>query len=337
MRRVSAVVTVLLMAVTGAFLTACDPVASIVVTTTEDGSDAAPGDGICEVTPGQGDCTLRAALHEAGKSSRATTIEAPAGTYALAVVDADGSTDLDVVGKVTLNWDSSAKVEVLGGGDLGQVAIDVHPGAGFTASGLTLLDGRIQVGGSAVLDRALLASSADALLAATGSRMTVLPGGSVTIGNSQVDAAGGTAIENAGTASFFYTTVTTYNTDSSIDTTGAGATTLQAVRFRPMGVFRGVWAKPSATLCVGTLPQSNGGNWAPNDTCQLTGSADIQTAVTTGTGTGRQYVPTWWDTIPVGVAGCGTTSTVDSVGVARPSDDDGDGDASCDAGNREGA
>lgn len=335
-RNVSAAVTVLTLAAAGVLLTACDPVVAILVTTTADGSDAVPGDGICEVTPGQGDCTLRAAIHEAGTAS-AATIEAPAGTYALSVADADGSPDLDVVGHVKLNWDSSAKVEVLVGGDLEQIAVDVQAGAGFNASGLALTDGRIRVGGSAILDRALLSISADGLVAAAGSRMIVLPGGSVAVGNSQVDAAGGTAIENGGTATFFWTTVTTYNAVSSIETTGAGATTLQAVRFRPMGVFRGVWANPSATLCVGTLPQSNDGNWTPNDSCQLTGSADVQTAVTTGTGTSRQYVPTWRDMIPVGVAGCGTTTVVDSVGVARPSDDDSDGLASCDAGSREGA
>ena len=35
------------------------------VNTTGDAADAAPGDGVCEATPGSGDCTLRAAIQEA--------------------------------------------------------------------------------------------------------------------------------------------------------------------------------------------------------------------------------------------------------------------------------
>ena len=51
-----------------ALLPACDPPpprTTFAVTTAVDGLDAAPGDGVCEVTAGAGDCSLRAALAEA--------------------------------------------------------------------------------------------------------------------------------------------------------------------------------------------------------------------------------------------------------------------------------
>ena len=331
--RASTMVAAVMVVVGAVLLTACDPVVAIQVTTTIDGSDADPGDGVCEATAGLGDCTLRAALDEAG-TALAATVEVPAGTYALTVADADGSTDLDVTGTVELNWESSAAVLVLAGGDLRQVAIDVQPGARFTASGLQLTDGRLQVAGTALLDRVILGVSVEGLLGSTGPRLVVLPSGVVALGNSSISGSAG-GVQSAGTTSLVYTTVWT-NGGPSVATTGSGATTLQAVKFVPMGVFKGVWAFPDQPLCVGNLPQSNGGNWGPNATCQLTGEADVQTATTIGTGTGRQYVPTWRDMIPVGVAGCGTASTVDALGVPRPTDDNGDGVAACDAGDREG-
>ena len=331
--RASALVVGVMVVVGAVLLTACDPVVAIQVTTTVDASDADPGDGVCEATAGLGDCTLRAALDEAG-TALAATVEVPAGTYHLTVADADGSPDLDVTGNVTLNWESAAAVVVQAGGDLRQVAVDVQPGARFTAAGLQLLDGRLQVAGTVLLDRASLGLSVEGLLGSTGHRLVVLPGGVAALGNSSIGASGG-GVSNAGTASLVYTRLWT-NGGPSIDTTGSGTTTVQAVKFLPMGVFRGVWANPSQTLCVGNLPQSNGGNWGPNATCQLSGEADVQTSTIIGTGTGRQYVPTWRDMIPVGVAGCGTASTVDALGVPRPTDDDGDGVAACDAGDREG-
>ena len=332
--RFSALVTVLLLVVGGMALTACDPVVPITVTTTADGSDADPGDGVCEATPGVGDCTLRAAIDE-GSAAWAANLTVPAGTYALSVIDADGARDLDVSGSISINWETSLAVVVQVGGGVGQVAVDVQPGARFTASGLQLVEGRLQVAGNAVLDRASLTVDPGTILSSGGSRLAVLPGGSVVLGNSEVFAYGSAAVENAGAASLVYTTISTLNGGPGISTTGSGATTLQAFQYLPYGAFRGVFAQAHHPGCSGNLPQSNGGNWVPNDSCHLTGEADVQTATVLGTGTGMYYAATWLDQIPVGVAGCGTSSTVDAAGNPRPSDSNGDGVAQCEPGNRE--
>lgn len=57
-------------------LTACDPVArlDLSVTTTVDLVDAVPGDGVCEATPGAGDCSLRAAVMEANATPAETAV-----------------------------------------------------------------------------------------------------------------------------------------------------------------------------------------------------------------------------------------------------------------------
>jgi CSLREA domain-containing protein len=72
----------------GAVLAACDPpppTTVLEVTTTVDAADATPGDGVCEATTGLGDCTLRAAIEEAGATPMATPvrIEVPSDTYPL--------------------------------------------------------------------------------------------------------------------------------------------------------------------------------------------------------------------------------------------------------------
>jgi CSLREA domain-containing protein len=53
------------------------------VNTTVDGMDANPGDGICEMTIGEGDCSLRAAIMEANVHQGIDLITLPDGTYNL--------------------------------------------------------------------------------------------------------------------------------------------------------------------------------------------------------------------------------------------------------------
>src|SRR5690606_30716829 len=68
-----------------ALLAACEPVPErvFVVSSTADGQDATPGDGVCQTaTPGE--CTLRAAVMEANASPGHDLVELAAGaTYAL--------------------------------------------------------------------------------------------------------------------------------------------------------------------------------------------------------------------------------------------------------------
>src|SRR5689334_18960683 len=70
------------------------------VNTTTDAVDANPGDGRCETAPGNGICTLRAAIQETNALPGADAITLPPGTIKLTVAgyDEDGaaSGDLDI-------------------------------------------------------------------------------------------------------------------------------------------------------------------------------------------------------------------------------------------------
>lgn len=76
------------------------------VTMPFDAPDAAPGDGVCEATPGMGDCTLRAAVMETNTLPGADTIMIPPGVFGLTMGGAgeDGALmgDLDITDKVTI-------------------------------------------------------------------------------------------------------------------------------------------------------------------------------------------------------------------------------------------
>lgn len=80
---------------------------ALVVTVTTDAVDANPGDGICETAPGNGVCTLRAAIMEANALPGADVIELDALTYSLSIlpsVEPDPKTgDLNVFDALTIN------------------------------------------------------------------------------------------------------------------------------------------------------------------------------------------------------------------------------------------
>lgn len=101
-------------------LAACDPLPVLELTvtaTTDDLVDVAPGDGVCEATPGAGDCTLRAAVMEANATPPGTDVRvvlAPGSVHTLTrhvdcseenwggidetVEDLDVNRDLTVIG-----------------------------------------------------------------------------------------------------------------------------------------------------------------------------------------------------------------------------------------------
>ncbi|HEX5229015.1 MAG TPA: right-handed parallel beta-helix repeat-containing protein [Bryobacteraceae bacterium] len=62
--------------------------ATFTVNSTADVVDAHPGDGVCETGSGNGICTLRAAVQEAGALSTANEIVIPSGTYTLTLTPA---------------------------------------------------------------------------------------------------------------------------------------------------------------------------------------------------------------------------------------------------------
>src|SRR5262245_20125056 len=84
-------------------LTGCEipgPHTVLTVTTTLDGNDANPGNGVCEMTVGSGNCSLRAAVDEANATTgNPPRIVLPAGTYKLTdpgVDDNNAGGDLDL-------------------------------------------------------------------------------------------------------------------------------------------------------------------------------------------------------------------------------------------------
>ena len=99
----------LVLLLAGAWLTAgCEPtdVETLMVNSTLDDVDAAPGDGVCQTsTPGR--CTLRAAVMEANANLGADTIVLqPATVYTLTIAgtteDAAATGDLDLTEQVTI-------------------------------------------------------------------------------------------------------------------------------------------------------------------------------------------------------------------------------------------
>ena len=138
-------VTILATAIGGAaavaLLSSCDPVPTrhLVVNTFSDGRDAAPGNSVCEVTQGQGDCSLRAAIDEANVTGIRVDIAVPAGIYPLTLMaqyddDANAVGDLDltspapVVGIHGVGGDAVIDASIDGTGDRIDGALDVQSG-----------------------------------------------------------------------------------------------------------------------------------------------------------------------------------------------------------------
>ncbi|MBI4498578.1 MAG: hypothetical protein HY689_11830, partial [Chloroflexi bacterium] len=145
--------------------------ASFIVNSTLDWWDATPGDGICETAPGNGECTLRAAIMEANASPGDDTITLPVGTYTLAIAPdatpddaADG--DLDITGNLTLEGAGAASTIIQAcdaDADPTCTGIDrvfhVLSGAEVTVSGVTVRKGNTASWGGGVYNAGTLTVS----------------------------------------------------------------------------------------------------------------------------------------------------------------------------------
>ena len=81
MKRVLAGAAVLVaVGIVGEMIPSPTRAATFSVNNTADGDDANRGDGVCEVAPGTGACTLRAAIREANALPGADAVNLPAGT-----------------------------------------------------------------------------------------------------------------------------------------------------------------------------------------------------------------------------------------------------------------
>lgn len=313
-------------AVAASLLSACDPTppAAITVTTLVDGTDVAPGDGVCEMTAGVGDCSLRAAVAEAAALGRADLI-LPSGTFVLTVADpTDGDADLDVTGAVRVNRTIDRQVTIQADSSN---AIEVHAGGRLEASGLTVTadapHSALLVAGSAVLDRTGLSQFASSL-SFDGPAVDVAPSGALVLSNSAVWGVGRpAAVANRGSVAAGFSSL--YGLFLPGLHTAEGATTLAAsiVSARIEGSFG---SGPSSTgpSCVGLPPVSRGHNWVNDLSCDLSGTGDVQ-----GPGS------SWVDIVPVGTLGCGSPYATDGAGRVRPLDGNDDGVAACEAGAAE--
>jgi hypothetical protein len=116
----------------------------VTVNTTVDGMDARPGDGVCEMTVGAGDCSFRAMSDELGAEQALhhvngdVQVHVESGTY---TIDADlgpvatpDLPQLELIGEGHVVIDGSQGAEVglnVDGGHMTMVGIDVHGGADF--------------------------------------------------------------------------------------------------------------------------------------------------------------------------------------------------------------
>ena len=297
--------------------TACEPPPPppvLVVTTTAVGPDSSPGDGICEMTPDAGDCSLEAALQEGNALGRAAVSLADSG-YSVPAVTITGEISVTGVrpvlgapgttlsgGPIDVGADGRLVLDTLtmnGGGMSVDGVLDVRRSYLFWTQGLmpSIPTVDVNVGGTALFQN------------------TILPG--------YTSAA--PALHNSGVVVLHHTTVF------------ASPTGGQALHNE--GVVHSVASYRAS--CSGTPLVSYGYNAGPAATCGL----DDPTDVASPTGLMINGSPRWYffmytlsasspmtDAVPAGVHGCGTTVTDDLLLRARPFDGDGDGTAACDIG-----
>lgn len=179
--------------------------ATFTVNSTADAVDASLGDGVCETAPGNGICTLRAAVNEADALPGADTIMLGPGTYTLSIAGAGEDLglkgDLDVFGRLTIIGGGQASTIV----DAAQIdrAFDVLRDGNLSISNVTIRNGRVTgENGGAIrsLGRVDLRSAI-----VTNSTTSTGDGGGLVIGTSDPPASGYAFVEgvtfNGNTAS----------------------------------------------------------------------------------------------------------------------------------------
>lgn len=292
------------------------------VSTTVDGPDAAVGDGVCEVTEGAGDCSLRAAIDEVNAAGVAGTIHLSAATYLLdgdADDDANVSGDLDVTGIVTIQGHGAT---IAGSGT--DRLIDVAAGGQLRLFETTLADGWVAGpgGGARVTGRLdlLAAAAVDNVSEVGGGAVAVTSDGDLRSWNSTIsgnEAPTGAGVNVDGTASIEYTTITA-NDGGGI--AGGGTVTLTA----------SMVADQVAGADCGEPPASTSHSLDSDDTCALSGPGDRPAGsaqlhpLSGASGSTPAHRPAAGsdalEAVPLGSAGCGSDATVDQHLVSRPAD-----------------
>jgi CSLREA domain-containing protein len=315
-KRTRLAATTALLALAASALMACDipvPPPSFVVNTEADGADATPGDGTCEMDPGAGNCSLRAAVGE-GNALGSAAITLPAGTY--------DSPSFSVTGDITINDGAPVDARLI------SQRITVAAGASLVLDGISSFT---VPGVQVVVDGAFVGRHLSLVGLESIGQLDVGPTGAAVVENSLFAHVFGVhpTVTNEGTLVMRHTALLAWS-DLNVNTTA----------FHNSGT-----AHVTASVlqqCTGTAPLSLGYNNDVDGSCGLTGTGDQSAAppafitnpvqpVTYDLALASPLV----DAIPVGVAGCGAEVVDDMSGAARPTDGNGDGTPGCDIGARE--
>jgi CSLREA domain-containing protein len=349
-------------------LVACDPPGTtFTVNTTVDAVDAHPGDGICEVTPGAGDCSLRAAVMEANADPGADTVALGDGSvYRLTLLGADEDQsktgDIDITDTLTMTGRS-----IIDGGNNDRVLDAFAP---FTLDGATLTNGRAKASGANFsLGGDLRAQAATTLTGVTIENGTSMGGGGVystatltvgfsTFATNHLTLLGSTAsaIQVAANVSVKISQ-STFSGNSAPSVIGGTQSVYQvagttfadnagsAFGVSTSAIVRGtaVQSPSSVPVCnSGAIVVSGGYNVVADATCGLANTGDVQGTQPIVAALTDNGGPTFTDLpfknsplvnkIPVGTPGlCDSTTPIDQRAHPRPLN------GTCDIGSVEGA
>lgn len=288
------------------------------------GPDHAPGDGVCEVNAGVGDCSLQAAVDEANAHGP-TDIAVGAGTY-------DGL-DLTVTGDARIEASASGSA-VLGG------TVDIATGANLAVVGIRQPTDQgeglsdplfVTVSGTLHLTRSFVVGVDPGDY--SGTAVTIATGGVVVMNESAV-LGGDVAVDNGGTLLARQSSLASLNTYRLYTAPGARSY-LQGTL-----LTRGVNTSRPTSSCLGDLPISLGYNAAQEQVppgCGLNQPTDQTFFTSILWGNSGPETSAGWsgiDAIPVGEIGCEVTGT-DIDGHPRAVDGNGDSILGCDIGARE--
>ena len=139
--------------------------ATFTVNSTADAVAANPAGGVCQTAPGNGICTLRAAIQTANATPLADTIVLPPGTYVLSIAGAGenlaatGDLDISLLGNSLTITGAGAATTIIDGNAIDRVFETTLNGTNATISGVTIrngssndgLGGCISIGGNTTM------------------------------------------------------------------------------------------------------------------------------------------------------------------------------------------
>lgn len=264
-------------------LSACEPTnANITVNTAVDGSDAAPGDGVCEMTTGVGDCSLRAAIDESNATAAVELVTIGAGidpvlTLGAAAEDGNATGDLDATDGFTLDG-AGATIDAAGLDRAFELHGAVDVTTWFTLKNVTVIGGDVAGDGGGVradgkasvaFDHATLASNhasgdGGALFIATNASASLTDS---TVSGNGADGRGG-GIWSSGGLTLRHATVTANDSGSGGAVQRDGAATGVALAFSSI-----IGMQASGSDCAGTTG-SGGYNVASDGSCGFAAAGD---------------------------------------------------------------